>query len=104
MTGPPKPSNVNNVFDDDKEEQYMATNKSEKQPKKRKLRYNPYKDPNFDPNGAQYKNNEFRSHQQGNLSIGSFNSLTNHTPGLTQMTIDLHSNLGLERIDESLEQ
>ena len=74
----------------------MVSNKVIKSKKERKKkRYNPYKDPNFDPNGTQYRNTEFRAHSQA--------VVYNTSPALTQVHIDVHSNTMLEKIEESLE-
>ena len=71
-----KPSTVNNVFDNESDELIMVSNKVIKSKKERKKkRYNPYKDPNFDPNGTQYRNTEFRAHSQ--------TSVYNSSPALT---------------------
>ena len=77
-----------------------AKTTSKRKPNK-KRRYNPYKDPNFDPNGNQYRNTEFRAHSLS--PNGSQPSFSSANPGLTQMQIDLQSNLALEKIEESLE-
>lgn len=57
-----KPKTVNNVFDNENDELIMISNKIINKRQKKKRRYNPYKDPNFDPNGSQYTNTEFRAH------------------------------------------
>lgn len=90
-----KPLTVNNVFDNESDELIMVSNKIINKKRSKKKRYNPYNDPNFDPNGAQYRNTEFRAHSQ--------TSVYNTSPALTQMHIDVHSNTVLEKIEESLE-
>lgn len=91
-----KPKTVNNIFDNESEELMMIANKVIKsKDQRKKKRYNPYKDPNFDPNAPQYRNTEFRSHSQSTVAF-------NASPVSTHL--DVHSNTGgLEKIEESLE-